>query len=130
MAKNHKNRNIINQSYGLFGFSTSMINNNLSLLCAKHLGTIYINIWCKENKNMKSYVIVLCFIIGQYIADAAPRINIPPQGSGGKPFKAPMILYIVGGVLWTLVFLGLFCCIRVLREECKGRAERYENKQK
>lgn len=60
----------------------------------------------------------------------APTINIPGQGSHGKPFKAPTILYVVGGVLWTLVFLGFFCCVRVLRDECKTRKDALESKKK
>ena len=33
------------------------------------------------------------------------------------------VLYVVGGILWTLVFLGFFCCVRILREECRGQKE-------
>ena len=40
-----------------------------------------------------------------------------PDFSGSKSFDVPWFVYAVGGLLWTMVFLGCFCCIRVLKEE-------------
>ena len=45
-----------------------------------------------------------------------------------EKFEIPTILYVVGGTLWTLVFLGCFCCIRVLRDEWKERQQRLSKK--
>ena len=43
-------------------------------------------------------------------------------------FEVPTILYVVGGTLWTLVFLGCFCCIRVLRDELREHQEKVSKK--
>ena len=70
---------------------------------------------------MRSFLCLIGLLANYTLAVAAERVNIP--GSTSKPFKAPTILYVVGGILWTLVFLGLFCCVRILREEFRGQRE-------
>ena len=70
---------------------------------------------------MRFFLCIVGLLANYNLAVAAERVNLP--GSTSKPFKAPTILYVVGGILWTLVFLGFFCCVRILREECRGQKE-------
>ena len=55
---------------------------------------------------------------------------VSAEGTYRRPekFEVPTILYVVGGTLWTLVFLGCFCCIRVLRDEWRECQQRLSKK--
>ena len=52
-------------------------------------------------------VCVICFLITQ-----------------GEDYQAPTILYLVGGMLWSMVFLGCFCIVRICVQDYKEREER------
>ena len=70
--------------------------------------------------NVEPFSICDCVYFGSFSVDVKLCFLI----TQGEDYQAPTILYLVGGMLWSMVFLGCFCIVRICVQDYKEREER------